>query len=856
MTFPDRRRLVLERWASIGFLAIVGVVVFEAVLPVAWRYVKSLPEPTTWFTGWFVYLAVLAALLALAYVIAEPLRFRTRHVRHLLWYPPLWFSVVLALGLAAALETSLRPWSATLVPEWRRIDVIGFLVIAAIFATALRQRPWKWSNPMSATPVLETSVTWNVLQEWFAKEEPLSGGRDLLGHLPIAERIVRAVNRPENQAIALIGPVGSGKSSVLNMVKARLNGPNSPLTILAEFNCWAMPRPEDAPRIALEQVIDALDNVVDAQAVRRLPVSYQRVLAAEPTGRLTKLLGLDDAPDAADQLRRLTPLLTAIDARLVLIIEDAERAGRDFETRHLERLLWTLRKVDRVSFVLSFDTGGVGFDYGKLCDTIERIPLLTVERVEELLAPAYEAWGKVGDNFIDPIYGEERKDRLGLTNVTEPAIRYLRRTQGESVSDAIVALLATPRNLKHFIRDVDRTWANLRGEVELNDLIVLTALRHGAPAVFDFIVENAEPARSDRKELDDTFAGGSVKTVKARWETLRNSLPAPTQVQSLVDILDLPQLSSDTTISSQSSPQGIHNGEAVDYLGRILAGELLPGEIRDQDVIHDIEAWKGDRSRQMVERLESATERSDHYVRVWEHYAGRLSWEELIEVAGVLIDGILTRRSANASIKHPAMLATWRRANRRMERDTKTDWLIRKIESVLPTSLGFATDLFQYWASVSHGIVGVANRARVRAALVAQAQASLGSADKLLAALGPEHEYPLTRLIYPPPTDEPPDTIPSNSWAWLVELIFDAAKLDEERILPDVAIFVGDTSHGFRTGKFEERYKLRRDWMKEIFGARTDQMLKLLAAYGGSNQYAMDAKREAEAWLKERASAS
>ncbi len=368
----------------------------------------------------------------------------------------------------------------------------------------------------------------------------------------------------------------------------------------------------------------------------------QRILAAEPTGRLSRLLGVDDAADVLDQLRRLTPLLKVIDARLVLIIEDAERAGRGFETRHLERLLWTLRKVDRVSFVLSFDTGGVGFDYGKLCDTIERIPLLTVDRVEELLAPAYPAWRKVGDDFIEPIYGERRKDRLGLENVTEPMMRYMRRTQGDTVSDAIVALLATPRNVKHFIRDVDRAWRNLRGEVELNDLIALTALRHGAPTAFDFIVENAEAARSERKEKD-TFAGDAVKTVKTRWEALRQSLSEPTMVQNLVDVLDLPQLSSDSTISSQSSPQGIHNGEPVDYLGRILAGQLLPGENADQKVLRDIEAWKRDRSGPMLERLKSATERSDQYVRVWEHYAERLSWEELIEVAGLLIDEILIR---------------------------------------------------------------------------------------------------------------------------------------------------------------------------------------------------------------------
>jgi hypothetical protein len=40
---------------------------------------------------------------------------------------------------------------------------------------------------------------------------------------------------------------------------------------------------------------------------------------------------------------------------LILFIEDADRAGSGFDSRHLERLLFSLRSVQRISFVLSFD---------------------------------------------------------------------------------------------------------------------------------------------------------------------------------------------------------------------------------------------------------------------------------------------------------------------------------------------------------------------------------------------------------------------------------------------------------------------------------------------------------------------
>ncbi len=231
--------------------------------------------------------------------------------------------------------------------------------------------------------------------------------------------------------------------------------------------------------------------------------------------------------------------------------------------------------VDRVSFILSFDPERVrSFDYSKLCDNIERVPRIKVDRVEDLLAPAYEHWQTVPEGYIDPL-PEQRKDRLGLENVTNPLIRYARRRQGDSVAHAITELLTTPRNLKHFIRNLDRAWEALRGEVELDDLIVLTALRHGAPEAFDFIVVNAETARSERPNDEDS-AGKAEKTVRARWESLRDSLPNSTAVQMLVEPLELPQLVFER-LFAQSLPQGIHNDGPADYLGRILAGRIPPG---------------------------------------------------------------------------------------------------------------------------------------------------------------------------------------------------------------------------------------------------------------------------------------
>jgi hypothetical protein len=196
------------------------------------------------------------------------------------------------------------------------------------------------------------------------------------------------------------------------------------------------------------------------------------------------------------------------------------------------------------------------------------------------------------------------------------------------------------------------------------------------------------------------------------------------------------------SITTQSSPQGIRNDEPVDYLGRILAGQLLPGEIRDQDVLHAIYEWKTSRAGGMISNLESATQDSEQYVKVWEHYATRrFSNDELIEVAQMLIADLLARDRADAAMEHPAMLAIWRRCGR-INRDSRTEWLVEQIRSVLPISLGFATDLFQYFGSTRHGIVGFEHRAQLRAAVVDSAHATFTDAPSLLASFGTVHDYP------------------------------------------------------------------------------------------------------------------
>ena len=252
--------LTLRRWADIFLLAAIGAAAFEAVIPLGWYYAALLPDLTSWFSPWFARIVVLLALLVIAFIAVEPIGFRTRHLRLSHRYPPLWFAVVIAIGLAWILDTRLRALQPGVVPQWQRVDILLPLAVIGVLALALRQVPWRSSARQSAEPHDDAAPTWELLRQWFEREEPLDTGPDLFGHAPIAHRISSALQGQDDRAIALIGPIGSGKTSILKLARRDLLSRGSPLFVVAEFTCWAMPRPEDAPRMALERAVDALGS--------------------------------------------------------------------------------------------------------------------------------------------------------------------------------------------------------------------------------------------------------------------------------------------------------------------------------------------------------------------------------------------------------------------------------------------------------------------------------------------------------------------------------------------------------------------------------------------------------------------
>jgi hypothetical protein len=239
-------------------------------------------------------------------------------------------------------------------PNWNDRGTLALIGSALTLALLARQFPLR-RRPRPKVLNATTDITWDTVAKWLRSGERAvePDEIDFFGHRDVARRVAAAVR--EGRSVSVLGPYGSGKTGILNAVKAELWTRPGELFVVAELNAWAISESQDAPRLGLERIISALDDHVDMQKFRGLPSAYRRLADAEPTGWIAKLIGQAQEGDPVEQIGRLAPVLDALQARVILFLEDVERAEEaGFDTRHLQRFLWAIRGTDRVSYVLAY----------------------------------------------------------------------------------------------------------------------------------------------------------------------------------------------------------------------------------------------------------------------------------------------------------------------------------------------------------------------------------------------------------------------------------------------------------------------------------------------------------------------
>ncbi len=677
-------------------------------------------------------------------------------------------------------------------------------------------------------PLDELAKDWPTLQRWVSEENPADG--DLLGNRRVADRLA-AYLVSGGGTVGLVGKFGSGKTTIVRWLKARLDrhnrDGNRPSMWVCEVSCWGFEDPAAAVQHILSRAVAEVGRHVDCFSIRHLPEAYRKTFSAGGDWLRNVLDLLLGSADPLDQFRSLSGILLAVEARLVVVVEDLDRTSSTrFDRQEVLALLQRLKEVDRVCFVLaSGQTSARDIDFAKLCTHIELIrscdvrwsmAVLRAVRTHSQAAHQDVAVGRTDEDPWDPVIYSlvESGDRLSLPT-------------------AAAQLLDTPRTLKHALRQTHRAWGTLHGEVRFDHLLAANILRHGAPGAFDFLLRNrgrllsTSPRAGGEDRTEAAFAA-----LKEDWQHTVRDVPWNPQSALVVMALLFPQtarLHGNRGYVDQSvQPQGVSEER---YWLRVVNEEVDPRDVRDQDVLRDATAWLKApvHDAPLVSRLCAG----GPYVKVWESYAQPFftDQESSILLLGEHVLGqLLATREAEASgLKAEEGADAVRRIARRLLGEgRRLSWLAARLNQAMPISLLLALEVHSRWADPQVGIGSIEDQQELRRVLHEAATAQFTSGELLLRVLHPQVPYDLFWLVYPPRESGAEQPLRGvEHWGWLGPAILDALRLNTDRMGARVAYLISDpqpTDHpAIRV------HRVSRDRLEGFFGKDAGDVVRLLA---------------------------
>lgn len=356
---------------------------------------------------------------------------------------------------------------------------------------------------------------------------------DLFGHAPFAESLANSICRyPGNDGLvlALYGPWGSGKSTVLSYVRHFLEQrPEAEQPVIVTFNPWWFSGQENLARAFLGQLQAVLptrsekfkklgDLLGDfAEGVGGLiDLSGMTGGAAGMIGKFIGMVTKRKPKDVPALKSEISKILRDAGKRILVVIDDIDRLTPE-ETRQLFTVIKALGDFPNVVYLLAFDREVAaqaieqqsGMPGERYLEKIIQVPfeLPPVDRVAlraALFKRLDEVLGDTSDGLFDQSY---------WTN---------------AFHDGIDPLIQVPRDVVRFTNTLSVTYQAVRGEVNPVDFIALEALRVFLPGVYDVIRTNQDKFSGhsrDRRYDGDQKATAAFheQWVQALPEQLRSS---------------------------------------------------------------------------------------------------------------------------------------------------------------------------------------------------------------------------------------------------------------------------------------------------------------------------------------------
>ena len=808
-----RRQGIVRRWVDIIFAGSVGAAIVDLLIYWHPGFLGKIVASPPW-----IFLAGGLCAFAFARHFGHDRWLAFLGLRHPLTYPPVWFGAT--FGTAAVVLTvpsiSDRAWNAacqsdSLLPG---LCLVAFAAALGITATFESLAACDQRREMAATKAADVGpneqglrfASFAELCQWLSTDHPVKSPEgDIFGHVAIANRMSERFRHEQLSAQAVVGRLGAGKTTLRNLVEnALLQGDSSPSVRLVPVELWPYETARAAVQGIIGTLVDALAREVNVLSVRGIPSAYGEAMTSAGgwSSAMVRLQGVPANP--TETLTEIDRIATTIGLRFVLWIEDLERfaggddagAGGEEKLNPIRALLHGLTQLESVSVVTATTSLRLRFDIEKIARYVEMIPPLP----ESLVSKALDLFRKGCCSKHDVIDPSSRDLRPGLQNlgIADDLAREMRMFMGTGIhdpGDALVALCSTPRTMKQALRYCLNTWDRLAGEIDFDDVLVLSILRESAPDAVALIQSHIHYLRN--RWTDRGRDSDMKKEEELSWQQhLKAALPSE-EFQRPVEVL-VQFLFGET--SQSDSPQSVMQNNHANYWERFFKVPTLQSSELDQPILRVMQASDDEALISLLE--DPSCDRAVHDFR------RLLPAERPIRLFLPLISR-RSKESATAWTRGdhdpPGLIVLWRLLLRQIESGELTgtamlDQVKLALDLAIPANLALTSSIEHHFVTLSGQVTQFFNdeqkaeaKTYLRRNLVSTYQGKAKQMAENLLGAEPHVLYwlcwGLDRV-----RAKSFEGLPFEGWEQLAPIILEAARLNPRVMIPQLSFLLVKTS--------------------------------------------------------------
>jgi len=496
-----------------------------------------------------------------------------------------------AAGVAAA-SAALGPPELTA----RAGLIAGLVALASVAAAGLASVARTQLDGLGQPKAAKNRPRSNS-RPYFTDEPVQQKSEDALDRQPVIDALLEAIDRSWGERasfISLEGIWGSGKSSLVALARTELQTAGVIEGVFTGFHFATRERFAEALLESIAATISTRYATTDVRSVLLSVWESSRSIA----DRLSPIGAPGSLRSATDATRHFKTLIKSVPRPVVIFVEDVDRlTGHDVLT-----LISAVMSVDDLPgfvFVMVMDRDQVAAELAsEVANGGEYLRKLTNAAIR-VPPPTTETLFTVLNRHLDEVLSARGR------TIEDGALGTIPRS-------VWTTFLPTVRHVKHLSNAFSATLAQVGGEINTGDVLLLTLLEEFAPETLRCLRREPSLWMEGTEDVIGALLAGRATPEdrrKKRLEALEQAEPSELKRRAAKEILDF-LFPEGGEVLAQLRGQRVSQPE---YFRRFVERRVAPGKVSDEAVKEVISKINGASPEQASQAISEALSGSGHY---------------------------------------------------------------------------------------------------------------------------------------------------------------------------------------------------------------------------------------------------